>query len=238
MKLLTVLMLCIFSFGACAERNPASTASQTSGDQTASGENVNNTISTPEVGSRSEAKSFDEPDKTETAESQTNQPRTVRDFFMLLPEKYFVLEDCNHARDKNCRQSRLDYLKTFAEVEDTKNGYLKGGCDGAQACIEMALFKRPDGAYLIGVGTFAEMMNDYYFLDYKNGKWTDVSAQVVPEFSKKNMYELPRYGTTVKVFAKKIIEEGNQYGDKYEISEKGARLYDMEWKDGKFTIKR
>jgi hypothetical protein len=48
------------------------------------------------------------------------------------------------------------------------------------------------------------------------------------------MYELPRKGTTIEVFAKKIIETG----DDYEISEKGAKLYDLEWKGGKFTVKK
>lgn len=169
-----------------------------------------------------------------SARAQTAGPKTVRDFFMLLPEKYFMLEGCEHETDKDCRKARIDYLKTFAEVEDTKNGYIKGSCDGAQSCMEMALFKRPDGTYIIGLATAAEMVNDYYFLDYKDGSWTDLSTQVIPAFNKKNMYELPRFGTTVKVFAKKVIE----HGDDYEVSEKGAKLYDLEWKDGKFAIKK
>jgi hypothetical protein len=159
-------------------------------------------------------------------------PKTVRDFFMLLPEKYFTFEGCDREKDKGCKKAREDYLKTFGEV-DIPNGYIKGGCDGGQACMEMAIFKRPDGTYLVGLATFSEMINDFYFLNYKGGTWTDVSS-TVPEFSKKNMYELPRRGTTVSVFAKKIIEQGPDY----EASEKGLKLYDLEWKDGKFTIKR
>jgi hypothetical protein len=159
-------------------------------------------------------------------------PKTVRDFFMLLPEKYFTLEGCDREKDKECKKAREDYLKTFGEV-DIPNGYIKGGCDGGQACMEMTIFKRPDGTYLVGLATFSEMINDYYFLNYKDNTWTDVSS-TVPEFSKKNMYELPRQGTTVGVFAKKIVEQGPDY----EASEKGPKLYDLEWKDGKFTIKR
>jgi len=99
--------------------------------------------------------------------------------------------------------------------------------------MEMAIFKRPDGTYLVGLATSSEMLNDNYFLNYKNGTWTDVSSSV-PEFSKKNMYELPRQGTTVGVFAKKIIEQGPDY----EASEKGKRLYDLVWKDGRFIVKK
>ncbi|MBC7901265.1 MAG: hypothetical protein H7070_14565 [Saprospiraceae bacterium] len=163
-----------------------------------------------------------------------DQPKTIRDFFMLLPDKYFVLEGCERDTDKACRKAKIDYLETFAEIEDTANGYLKGGCDGAQSCLEMAIFKRPDGTYLIGVATAAEMMHDFFFLDYGAGKWTDVSASEIPEFSKNNMYELPRIGTTVKVFAKKIVEKG----DDYEVSDKGAKLYDLEWKNGKFSVRK
>ena len=163
---------------------------------------------------------------------QADAPKTVRDFFMLLPEKYFTLEGCDREKDKDCRKAREEYLKTFGEV-DIANGYIKGGCDGGQACIEMAIFKRPDGSYLVGVATFAEMLNDNYFLDYKNGAWSDVSSSI-PEFSKKNMYELPRNGTTVQVFAKKIVESGPDF----EASEKGKKLYDLVWGDGKFTIRR
>ncbi len=162
-----------------------------------------------------------------------NSPRTVVDFFRLLPEKYFTLEGCDRETDKDCSKARAEYLKTFTEVEDIKNGYFKGGCDGGQSCIEMAIFKRPDDTYLIGVATFAEMMNDFYFLDYSGGNWTDVSVDVVPGFSKQNWYELPRFGTTMKVFEKEVTERTEEF----EISEKGRQIYELSWKDGKFTRK-
>ncbi len=173
------------------------------------------------------------PTPTPAPETATNQPKTIRDFFTLLPEKYFTLEGCDREKDAGCKKARAEYLKTFTEVEDIANGYFKGGCDGGQSCIEMAIFKRPDGTYLVGVATSGEMMNDFYFLDYNGGKWSDISSTAVPDFSKKNWYELPRVGTTVKVFAKKIIEQG----DNYEVSDKGKKLYDLQWKDGKFLKK-
>lgn len=173
--------------------------------------------------------------KTEpTPPTAKGEPRTIRDFFMALPGKYFVLEGCERDKDPDCRKAKLDYLKTFTEVEDAANGYLKGGCDGAQSCLEMTIFKRPDGTYLVAVATEAEMITEQYFLDVKAGQWSDVAAQVIPQYSKRNIYELPRQGTTVKVFAKKVTEKGSDY----EIAEKGARLYDLIWKDGKFSIKK
>jgi hypothetical protein len=218
-RLIILLLFIFFAQFACAGR-----ASDSAPPNTSNG-------SSPVEGNSAAPESDAAPSK---AGAKSDQPRTVRDFFMLLPEKYFLLEGCDRARDKDCRKAKVDYLKTFAEVEDTANGYLKGGCDGAQSCMEMALFKRPDGTYLVGLTTSNEMMNDYYFLDYTDGKWTDISSKVVPEFSKKNMYELPRYGTTMQVFSTKLVEKG---GD-YEIRDKAAKLYDLEWKDGRFNKKK
>jgi hypothetical protein len=158
------------------------------------------------------------------------EPSNVMEFFAALPDKYFTLEGCDRATDKECKKARADNIKTFTEVSDVKNGYFKGGCDGGQRCIEIAIFKRPDGRYLVGVATFAEMINDFHFLDYAGGQWREASSEV-PEFSSKNWYQLPRIGTTMSVFEKKVLEKG----DDYEATEKGRKLFDLAWKDGRFV---
>ncbi len=162
--------------------------------------------------------------------AQTKQPKTVREFFNLLPQKYFLLEGCEPAKDKNCAKARREYVETFLETEDTANGYWKSGCDGAQSCLRMALFKRPDASYVVAVHTLNEADEVNYFLAYKNGKWTDIGAQIVPEFSERNIYELPQKGTTVEVFKKKYPEPN--------FSERGAKIYDLEWKNGKFQRRK
>ncbi len=96
--------------------------------------------------------------------------------------------------------------------------------------MTMALFKRSDATYIVHVLTEFEMGEDSYFLEYKNGKWTDIGARIIPEYSSKNTYVPPRYGTTVEVFKKNFPEP--------EYSERGAKIYDLEWKDGKFSIKK
>lgn len=176
----------------------------------------------------------EEDQTSEVAVNSTRQePKNVMEFFALLPKKYFNLEGCFRDDDKDCRKARAEYLKNYGEIEDIKNGYFKAGCDGGQSCIEMALFKRPDKSYVIALATFSEATEDNYFLDYKKGVWTDVSQKIVPEFSKDKRYEIPRYGTIVKVFSTKLIEKG----DDYEIREKDKNIYDLEWKDGKFLKK-
>lgn len=172
------------------------------------------------------------PEPESTPARAVGEPTNVREFFELLPEKYFVLEGCDREKDKDCKKAREEYLKSLPSTVDLKNGYLEGGCDGAQACITMAIFKRPNGSYLVGVATTHEMGSDFHFLDYAGGQWRDASSEV-PEFSSKTWYELPRVGTTMPVFERKVTEKGADY----EVTEKGGKLYDLAWKDGKFTKK-
>lgn len=164
---------------------------------------------------------------------KSGQPKTVTDYFSLLPQQIFALEGCDPTQDKGCKKARKEYLKNFKQVEDTKNGYFKAGCDGGQSCIEMALFKRPDATYVVAVAIEFEMGEEYYFLDYKNGVWSDISKKVIPGFSKENAYKIPRFGTTIEVYSTKLIEKGEDY----EMRERGGKIYDLEWKNGKFVKK-
>lgn len=226
LKLTAVILMCLLWSIACA--GTATRTANRNESEASSGSKVeSNAISA--TGNSAENAGSDL-DISENANEQTKEPRSVRDFFNLLPQKYFTLEGCEPAKDKNCERARREYIKTFLEVEDTKNGYWKSGCDGAQSCLTMALFKRPDASYIVHVLTEFEMGEDSYFLEYKNGRWTDIGAQIVPEYSAKNTYVPPRYGTTVEVFKKNFPEP--------EYSERGAKIYDLEWKDGKFSIKK
>lgn len=223
LRLTAILLIFLFWANACAGR-ATQTVNQTESG-VSSGAKVESNANPAVINSAE-----NDLEKSETAEMQTGQPRNVRDFFNLLPQKYFTLEGCEPAKDKNCERARREYVKTFLEVEDTKNGYWKSGCDGGQSCLTMALFKRPDATYIVHVLTEFEMGEDSYFLEYKNGKWTDIGEEIIPEYSAKNTYVPPRFGTTVEVF-KKNFPESN-------YSERGAKLYDLEWKDGKFSIKK
>lgn len=229
-KIMTFFVLGLSILSGC-NQNGAETANRVEDNNTSSSGTAGGGLGNVEARENAENKAAK--DTESSSAGQTSQPQTVRDFFMLLPEKYFTLEGCDRANDKDCRQARVNYLKDLGEIVDIKNGYIKGGCDGGQSCIEMTIFKRPDQTYVVAVSTSAEMMEASFFLDYKNGVWSDISTEIVPDYSRKNLYELPRFGTTIKVYAKKIIEQG----DDYEVSEKGRKLYDLEWKDGKFVKK-
>jgi hypothetical protein len=166
------------------------------------------------------------------AAAQSKKPKTVRDFFMALPAKYFSLDCCYDIKD--ARQAKEKYLATYLNVEDTINGYMSGYGDAAQEGFVMTLFKRSNGTYLIGFYTYGEGgVEDTpwtVFLDYDRGKWTDVSRQLIPDYSKeKFVYELPRYGTTVVVFEKD--ENGEDWN-------RGKKRHDLVWTKGKFIIRK
>jgi hypothetical protein len=225
-KLLTVFIFAMLLFSSCAKTATESAngaeGSEASGGKTQSASNQMNSNA-----GENTSENFDA-NKTRTA--QTKEPRTVRDFFNLLPQKYFALEGCAPDVDKNCEKARKEYIDAFLEVEDAKNGYWKSGCDGAQSCLTLALFKRPDASYIVHILTEFEMGEDSYFLEYKDGKWSDIGARIIPEYSTKNTYVPPQKGTTVEVFKKNFPEP--------EYSERGAKIYDLQWKDGKFSIKK
>lgn len=167
-----------------------------------------------------------------SSSARTQQPKTVREYFALLPQKYFTLEGCvDNPTKRNCDRARAEYLKTFLEVEDTANGYMRGGCDGAQSCFHMALFRRPGGARVVGLTTSFEGVEGSYFLEYAGGRWRDVGARVVPEYGEDKVYEMPRYGTTVEVYENRMVA-----GEDYR--ERGRKLYNLTWKNGAFTIEK
>ena len=215
MKISALFIASILGFYACGQ------APESAGTGNAS----NTSAARPADGAAAPASQAD-PAATPKPKPADGEPKTVRDFFTLLPQKYFTLEGCDTETDKDCSKARAQYLKDMTVVEDIPNGYFKGGCDGAQACIEMAIFKRPDGRYVIGVQTVLYGVYTCNFLDYSDGKWTDVSKKVVPGFSQDLIYDMPRNGTTVKVFAKSEID-----------SDKDRKLYELAWKDGRFTKK-
>src|ERR1700704_1072495 len=75
--------------------------------------------------------------------AQVSEPRTVRDYYLLLPDKYFEAD----------REQRVKWMldPKRGAVIDVKTGYLLAQGDGAQMSLVVCLFKNRDGAYTIAV---------------------------------------------------------------------------------------
>lgn len=151
--------------------------------------------------------------------AQAAQPKTVVDYYLLLPDKYTI----EVSKERRRQLVRDDSGRIVAK--DIKNGYLYISGDAGESGMVMALFKRPDGSYLIGVNPYDEIADDLYVLSYDRGKWRDVTRAVIPGYSRKLMYTLPQRGTTIEVNS----QPSNQPSKK---------LYELVWAHGRFTIRR
>ena len=220
-RMLTLISLLLF-IAACNINPPSATNTTTNNSQPATARPADNT----NIGNSAEKAAVN------------TYPKTVREFFMALPDKYFTVGGCQPAKDKGCAKAKEDYLRNSLQAEDSANGYLKAGCDGGLECVEMALFRKPDGTYVIGLTTGSELASHSYFLDYNGKSWTDISSKVVPQYSKKNYYQLPQTGTTVEVFGRLATNEDEDKDTADDTGEKGDKLYDLEWKGSKFAIKK
>ena len=150
------------------------------------------------------------------ANAQASQPRNVRDYYLLLPDKYF---------EANAEQ-RVKWMldPKRGAVVDVKNGYLLAPGDGAQMTLVVCLFKNRDGTYTVGVDAIYSEDADYSrlnFYRYVKGSFVDVTKSIVPVvLPEEHRYELPRYGTTIKV-----------------ATQKRRHLYDLLW-NGRRFVKR
>jgi len=149
------------------------------------------------------------------AVSKARAPRTVVEYYMLLPDQYFETSNRKHLLDAR-----------YGGIVDVKNGYLHAWGDGAQAEMDVCLFKRPDRSYLVAVNQnhasdgVWEPSPEFYA--YRHGHLVDVTRATLPRrFSKNLGYKLPRYGTMIGV-----------------INEAGKTIYHLVWAKGRFRVKR
>ena len=146
-------------------------------------------------------------------EAQAKNPKTVQDCYLLMPEKY----------DGSSRQDREEILGYTSETTiDIKHGYISYITPLSGEVFEAALFKGPDGESILAYNEDCDLHykvpTKLYFLKYEDGKWTDVTTQLLPlPINSRYKYKLPQIGTTLTV-----------------TNARGQKMYDLAWKNGKF----
>lgn len=170
---------------------------------------------------------------------QQPQPQTVLDYYLILPSDMFRNYPLGEARAE--REAAIT-------LKDIKNGYLQLGKPGEGESASLALFKKPDGSYLLGMETTLcalKCEQTLYFLRYERGAWYDVTGDVLPKiddsatearvkrelkaakiFGSDNyayqlLYQLPRVGTTILV---------SENWSKRKVAE-------LHWANGRFVVK-
>jgi hypothetical protein len=155
--------------------------------------------------------------------ASTQQPKTVLDYFLLLPNSFFEI-------DRSVMGRKKWLYGTGRGVVDVKNDYLRMQGDGAQGTLNVALF-RHKGKVLVAVQNEFEE-GTLSFLRFERGVWKDTTTEVMPlSYNDRNTYIVPRYGTIIRVL------RGNSFYDTGHDA-KRARLYDFVWTGGRFKVRR
>ena len=143
------------------------------------------------------------------------EPKTVLDYYLLLPDKYF------EANEEQRVKWMLDPKR--GAVVDIKNGYIFAPGDGAQASVYVCLFKRSAGSPLIAVKTHEPDTDQFTYLDffeYKRGTLVEVKEDVLPvRINKEFKYKMPRYGRSIEV-----------------RDQRGRKIYNLTWTGRRFRI--
>jgi len=148
--------------------------------------------------------------------AQSSPPRTVLDYYLLLPEKYFEAN----------KEQRVKWMldPSRGAIVDIKNGYIFAPGDGAQTSIYVCLFKRFQGTPLVAVKSYpsdTDEFTDLHFYEYKQGILVEVKNGVLPVKVNENLkYEMPRYGRSIEV-----------------RDRRGKRIYSLNWSGRRFVLK-
>ncbi|HYG09657.1 MAG TPA: hypothetical protein VD835_06765 [Pyrinomonadaceae bacterium] len=160
-----------------------------------------------------------------TAAAQSSEPKTVADFFLLVPERYMGGYE-RRFREEMLRGERRGV------IVDIPNGYISYDASDNPTGFEFAIFKKSNGNYLVAYSTgafydpeWSEESGNWptlLLLSYEGGRWRDVTRASLPvAFDKKLAYTLPRRGRNIEV------SDG-----------RGRKLYTLTWRKDRFRISR
>jgi hypothetical protein len=141
----------------------------------------------------------------------TTKPVSVMDYYMLLPQEYFEVPLAS-------RKNLID--ASGGGFVDKANGFLFAQGDGAQPSLDVALFKRKDGSYVVAVhsDTTDEIDGFLDFYEWNGKKLVRVPNLLPKPFDSKFTYKIPRRGTTIAV-----------------ASVKGSKRFSYKWNGTKFV---
>jgi len=162
---------------------------------------------------------------THAAAAQDTEPKTVEDFFLLVPERYMDGYDLSFRRQL-LHGDRRDL------VVDTRNGYISYDESDNPSGFEFAIFRKSNGKYLVAYSTGAfydpELGKEsgtwptLFLLSYEDGKWRDVTRATLPAgLDLKLAYKLPRQGRSIEVW------DG-----------RGHKLHTLTWSKDRFRFSR
>jgi hypothetical protein len=158
-----------------------------------------------------------------TSAAQSSEPKTVADFFRLVPERYMEGYDLRFREELLRGEHR-------GVVVDIGNGYISYDASDNPTGFEFAIFRKSNGGYIVAYSDSVSDNFDWeigdgyalFLLSYEGGRWRDVTRALLPvAFNKKLTYKLPRQGRSIEV-----------------TGESGRKLYTLTWRNDRFSINR
>lgn len=154
-----------------------------------------------------------------TSAAQSAGPKTVADFFRLVPDRYMA------GYDKPFREELVRGEHRGAII-DISNGYIYWNASDNPEEFEFAIFRKNNGKYIVAfsIGYDPDFGNPstFFLLSYDRGKWRDVTGTLLPVRHRGvHSYYLPRHGRTIAV-----------------TGESGRRLYSLRWAHDRFRLDR
>lgn len=145
--------------------------------------------------------------------AQTKQPQTVLDYFMLQPKQHLALLQF-------AKKNRKDLI----QEQDTKNGYLGLSSTESEGGAQVALFRKTNREAVVAVAEFdcaPACSGNLKLLQYKNGKWTDATASLLPEIDD---HEILAAYNRIKTKDDDAHDENDMPFTTWELPQKGTTL--------------
>jgi hypothetical protein len=169
---------------------------------------------------------------TASSIAQASEQRTVVDYFLETPERYFLLFDRDSISVATRRKLLTKQPRTFAPTVDIPNGYISTPTIYSDLCsrYEMAIFRRSRGSHLVALNVSCAAGDRVVILD-PDRDWADVTAEVMPVVlpaDPDHSVDLPRQGRTIVVSdyggkdgKKRLMMRIEFEGDRFRVVEGG-----------------
>ena len=139
---------------------------------------------------------------------------------------YYLLPSLGTGASSTRREKRETIQPRYHPVIDAANDYMRFHPDSSPT-EQLAVFRARGKADLIA-DSLPDFETDYnYFALYelRNGKMRDVTRQMLPIPARTNefLYELPRFGTTIRVFRFSFEKRSRHH------------VFDLQWRGGRLV---
>jgi hypothetical protein len=152
------------------------------------------------------------------ADGKPADPKTVTDYFLLVPMRYMPYYDLDF-RQQVVRGERR------GTIIDIPNGFLSWDASDNTEYFEVAIFRKSNGRHVVAYNVpYDDQFPDasvFLLLTYESGEWRDATRELLPiTYDRTDTYSLPRRGKSILV--------GRVNGQSFELK----------WENDRFVLQK